>query len=75
MPLLCLFFGLQIAGTIGLAVAGLAANVVTLAMFDRRQLVDIGLHLSRAAGRHFLFGISFRRWCGGFAAARSAAGE
>ena len=57
MPSL-LFFGLQIAGTIGLAIAGLAANTVTLAMFDRRQLVDIGLHLSRAAGKHFLFGIS-----------------
>ncbi len=65
MPFLYLFFGLQIAGTIGLAIAGLAANLLTLAVFDRRPFADIGLHLSAASGRHFLFGIAL----GGGAAA------
>jgi hypothetical protein len=65
IPLLYLFFGLQIAGTIGLAAAGLTANVLTLAIFDRRPLVDIGLRLARASANHFLFGISL----GGGAAA------
>jgi membrane protease YdiL (CAAX protease family) len=58
IPFLYVFFGLQIAGTIGLAVAGLTANVLTLAVFDRRPLVDIGLRLVGASGKHFLFGIS-----------------
>jgi len=65
MPLLYLLFGLQIAGTIGLAIAGLTANVLTLAIFDRRPLVDIGLRLVGASGKHFLFGIAL----GGGAAA------
>jgi len=65
MPLLYLVFGLQIAGTIGLAIAGLTANVLTLAIFDRRPLVDIGLRLVGASGKHFLFGIGL----GGGAAA------
>jgi CAAX protease family protein len=58
MPLLHVIFGLQIAGTVGLAVAGLSANVFTLAIFDRRSLVDIGLRLTGASGRHFLLGIA-----------------
>jgi hypothetical protein len=65
MPLLYVFFGLQISGTIGLAATGLGANVLTLAIFDRRPLVDIGLRLVAASGRHFLFGLSL----GGGAAA------
>ena len=57
IPLLYLFFGLQIAGTIGLAAAGLGANVLTLAIFDRRPFADIGLRLERASGNHFLLGL------------------
>jgi hypothetical protein len=65
MPLLYPVFGLQIAGTLGLAAAGLAANLLTLAVFDRRPFTDIGLRLSRPSANHFLFGLSL----GGGAAA------
>jgi uncharacterized protein len=57
MPLLYLFFGLQIAGTIGLAVAGLAANLLTMAIFDRRPFVDIGLRIAPVSARHIVLGI------------------
>ncbi len=57
MPVLYLFFGLQIAGTIGLAVAGLAANLLTMAIFDRRPLVDIGLRVAPASALHLALGI------------------
>ncbi len=65
VPFLYIFFGLQIAGTIGLAAAGLAANLLTMAIFDRRPFVDIGLRLSGASAWHLLLGISL----GGGAAA------
>jgi uncharacterized protein len=57
IPLLYLFFGLQIAGTIGLAAAGLVANLLTMAIFDRRPLVDIGLRFNGASSMHVLLGI------------------
>ncbi len=60
-----LFFGVQVANTIGVALAGLLANLLTLAIFDRRPLVDIGLRLTRLSGRHFLLGLGL----GGGAAA------
>jgi len=57
MPVLYLFFGLQIAGTIGLAVAGLAANLLTMAIFDRRPFVDIGLGIAPASALHLALGV------------------
>lgn len=57
-PILYLFFGKQIANTLGLATAGLAANLLTLAIFDRRPLVDIGLRLARASANHFSLGLA-----------------
>jgi membrane protease YdiL (CAAX protease family) len=57
IPLLYLVFGLQTGGTIGIAATGLTANLLTLAIFDRRRLVDIGLRLGRASTNHILFGM------------------
>jgi membrane protease YdiL (CAAX protease family) len=57
MPVLYLFFGLQIAGTLGLAVAGLAANLLTMAIFDRRPFVDIGLRVAPVSAVHLALGI------------------
>jgi hypothetical protein len=57
LPILYPLFGLQIAGTLGLAAAGLGANLLTLAIFDRRSFTDIGLHLVPASGLHLIFGI------------------
>jgi membrane protease YdiL (CAAX protease family) len=65
VPLLYFFFGLQIAGTLGLAAAGLAANLLTMAIFDRRPFVDIGLTLARASTWHLMLGMAL----GGGAAA------
>jgi membrane protease YdiL (CAAX protease family) len=57
IPVLYLSFGLQIAGTIGIAAAGLTANLLTMAIFDRRPLVDIGLRFVRASALHLLLGV------------------
>jgi membrane protease YdiL (CAAX protease family) len=57
IPLLYLFFGLQIAGTIGLAAAGLAANLLTMAIFDRRPFADIGLRLASSSAAHLSLGV------------------
>jgi membrane protease YdiL (CAAX protease family) len=65
MPVLYVFFGLQIAGTIGLAAAGLTANLLTMAIFDRRPFVDIGLRVAPASALHLALGIGL----GGGAAA------
>ncbi len=65
MPVLYVFFGLQIAGTVGLAVAGLAANLLTMAIFDRRPFVDIGLRVTPASAAHLALGVAL----GGGAAA------
>ena len=58
MPVLYIFFGLQIAGTVGLAVAGLAANLLTMAIFDRRPFVDIGLRVTPASALHLALGVA-----------------
>jgi len=58
MPILYYWFGLQAGGTIGNAATGLLANLLTLAIFDRRPFVDIGLRLSQASVRHIVLGIS-----------------
>jgi membrane protease YdiL (CAAX protease family) len=57
IPLLYIFFGLQIAGTIGLAAAGLAANLLTMAIFDRRPFADIGLRLASGSAIHLSLGV------------------
>jgi len=57
IPLLYLFFGLQIAGTVGLAASGLGANLLTMAIFDRRPLVDIGLRFVPASALHWILGV------------------
>jgi membrane protease YdiL (CAAX protease family) len=56
---LLLVFGAVVAGTIGLFMTGLAANLLTLRVFDRRALADIGLGTGSGAGRNFLIGLLF----------------
>ena len=51
-PLLYWAFGALVGGTVGLCVSGLLANLLTLQIFDRRPLADIGLQFSSAAGRN-----------------------
>lgn len=48
-PLLGGLFGPIVAGTIGLCATGLIGNLLTMAIFDRRPLTDIGLPLNRAS--------------------------
>lgn len=63
--LLYAVFGVLVAGSIGLCATALFANLLTMRIFDRRPLVDIGLQLGSASGRNFLLGVLF----GGGAAA------
>lgn len=58
-------FGGVVAGTFGLFMTGLLANFLTLRIFDRRPLADIGLGGGAGTRRNFLLGIL----CGGGAAA------
>lgn len=64
-PLLFAIFGVVVASTVGLLATGLFANLVTMRIFDRRPLVDIGLRSGAGSGRNFLSGVLF----GGAAAA------
>jgi hypothetical protein len=57
--LLYVVFGVLVAGSIGLCATALAANLLTMRIFDRRPLVDIGLRLSGASGRNFVLGLLF----------------
>lgn len=52
-------FGALVAGTVGLCLSGLLANMLTLQIFERRPLTDIGLHLNPLAGRNLLTGFVF----------------
>jgi uncharacterized protein len=63
--LLYTMFGVLVAGSIGLCASALLANLLTMRIFDRRPLADIGLQLGSAAGRNFVIGVLF----GGGAAA------
>lgn len=63
--LLWLGLGVLVASTIGLFVTGLAANLLTMRIFDRRPLADIGLSTASGAGQNFSLGLLF----GGGAAA------
>ncbi len=64
-PLLFWAFGLLVAGTVGLCASGLLANLLTLRIFDRRPLTDIGLQANRLSLRNFFTGLVY----GGGAAA------
>src|SRR5579863_6741307 len=50
-------FGTIVATTIGLCATGLAANLLTMRIFDRRPLVDIGLQGGRPSLINFLLGL------------------
>ena len=56
-PVLLGVFGVVVAGTIGLSATGLIANLLTMRIFDRRPLADIGLGSGRASAKNFLTGI------------------
>jgi uncharacterized protein len=58
-------FGPVITGTIGLFAAGILANTLTLRIFDKRALADVGLKTVAGSGRNFVLGIAM----GGGAAA------
>jgi uncharacterized protein len=50
-------FGLVVAGTIGLCATGLLSNLLTMRIFDRRPLTDIGLRTGYASGWNFVLGL------------------
>ena len=50
-------FGAVVAGTFGLFMTGLLANFLTMIIFDRRPLADIGLGGGPGTSRNFLLGI------------------
>lgn len=52
-------FGYIVAGTFGLFLTGIVANFLTLRIFDRRPLPDIGLATAPGAGRNFFLGLLF----------------
>lgn len=58
-PLLLMVFGTVVAGAIGLLGTGLFANLLTMRIFDRRPLSDIGLGARHGSGRNFLIGSGF----------------
>ena len=51
-------FGAVVAGTIGLCLTGLFANLLTMRIFDRRPFTDIGLHANGPSLNNFLLGLS-----------------
>ncbi len=57
--LLLTLFGALIAGTVGLCATGLFANLLTMRVFDRRPLTDLGLGVSSASARNFFVGVLF----------------
>ena len=50
-------FGLMVAGTVGLCAAGLAANLLTMRIFDRRPFTDIGLRGGSASALNLGLGL------------------
>src|ERR1700691_1261919 len=57
-PLLFGAFGVVTAATIGLFLVALVTNGLTLRVFDRGSLADIGLGPAPASGRNFLIGLA-----------------
>ena len=58
-PLLLNTLGIVVAGTVGLCLTGLLANLLTMRIFDRRPLADIGLRAGRASGWNLMLGLLF----------------
>lgn len=52
-------FGGVVAGTFGLFLTGLCANFLTMRIFDRRPLTDIGLGGGPGTRRNFLLGVLY----------------
>jgi membrane protease YdiL (CAAX protease family) len=52
------FLGPVVAGTVGLCATGLLANLLTMRIFDRRPLADIGLQGTRASLINFILGLA-----------------
>ena len=52
-------FGVFVAATVGLCATGLLANLLTMRIFDRRPLADIGLQTGQASGINFVLGLLF----------------
>lgn len=57
--LLLNIFGAVVASTVGLCATGLIANLLTMRIFDRRPLTDIGLRGGSASGRNLIIGLAF----------------
>lgn len=57
-PPLVGLFGPVVAGTIGLCATGLVGNLLTMRIFDRRPLVDIGLHVNRSSVQNGVTGVA-----------------
>lgn len=59
IPLLLLpLFGMVVSATIGLLAIAILANVLTMRIFDRRPLSDIGLNSTPGSGRNFTWGLA-----------------
>ncbi|MBV9156985.1 MAG: CPBP family intramembrane metalloprotease [Acidobacteriaceae bacterium] len=58
-PLMLGVFGVVVAATVGLCATGLVANLLTMRIFDRRPLTDIGLRSGRSSGWNFAIGVVF----------------
>ena len=56
--LLVAVFGTIVAGTVGLCATGLLANLLTMRIFDRRPVTDIGLEGGSASGINFVLGLA-----------------
>ena len=52
-------FGPVVAGSVGLCLTGLAANLLTMRIFDRRPLSDIGLGITSASNRNLGLGVLY----------------
>jgi hypothetical protein len=52
-------FGVVVAGTIGLCATGLLANLLTMRIFDRRPLSDVGLQGGSSSAVNFALGLLF----------------
>ncbi len=52
------FLGPVVAGTVGLCATGLLANFLTMRIFDRRPLADIGLEGTRASAINLGLGVA-----------------
>ncbi len=50
-------FGMVVSATLGLFILALLVNLLTMRIFDRRPLTDIGLTGSAGSGKNFLWGL------------------